>query len=170
MGRSGPSAAAAAKLATLLEGFRRHGLPVFHVRHVSTRPGATFFLPETDGALLHASVRPEPGEPVIVKHYPNSFRDTGLRERLGAAGVERLVIAGMMTHMCVDTSVRAAFDLGYECLVAGDCCATRALALNGATVDADSVQLAYLAALNGTFARVVTSSEALALLVDSAAD
>lgn len=157
------SDAAVALLGELLGEFRRKDVPVVHVRHVATKPGATFFLPETDGALIHARVRPEAGETVVVKHFPNSFRGTDLHATLQAAGITRLVIAGMMTHMCVDTTVRAAFDLGYECVVIGDCCATRTLALNGATVAAEHVQLAYLAALNGTFAKVVISSEARAL-------
>jgi len=157
------SDAAVASLGNLLGEFRGKAAPVVHVRHVATKPGATFFLPETDGALIHARVRPEANETVVVKHFPNSFRGTDLHEKLQAAGITRLVITGMMTHMCVDTTVRAAFDLGYECVVVGDCCATRALTLNGVTVAAEHVQLAYLAALNGTFAKAVNSPEARAL-------
>jgi nicotinamidase-related amidase len=69
------------------------------------------------------------------------------------------VIAGMMTHMCIDTTTRAATDLGFSCSLAHDACATRALTFKGVHVPAESVQAAYLAALNGLFAKVVSASE-----------
>jgi nicotinamidase-related amidase len=139
---------------TLLEAFRTRTLPVFHIQHIARRAGATFFLPGTKGAEIHAAVRPAAGEAVITKHFPSSFRETTLLESLRGAGASRLVLAGMMTHMCVDTTVRAAADLGFECLLAQDGCATRALQFSGQQIDAPQVQLAYLAALNGAFARV----------------
>jgi nicotinamidase-related amidase len=71
------------------------------------------------------------------------------------------VIAGMMTHMCIDTTTRAAADLGFACSLAHDACATRALAFNGVQVPAESVHAAYLAGLNGSFARVRPASELL---------
>jgi nicotinamidase-related amidase len=110
----------------LLTAFRDRLLPVVHVQHFSTRPGASFFLHGTHGVEIHPCVTPTAGEPVFPKHYPNSFRDTGLLAWLKEQGIDSLVIAGMMTHMCVDTSVRAAFDLGFACTLAHDACATRA--------------------------------------------
>jgi nicotinamidase-related amidase len=139
---------------TLLEAFRTHALPVLHIQHIAKRPGATFFLPGTTGADIHAAVRPSAEECVITKHFPSSFRETTLLEKLRALHASRLVLAGMMTHMCVDTTVRAAADLGFECLLAQDGCATRALQFSGHQVDAQHVQVAYLAALNGAFAKV----------------
>jgi len=146
--------AAVERAALLLEAFRAKGRPVFHIQHIATRPGATFFLPGTRGAEIHARVQPKAGERVVVKHFPNAFRETTLLEDLRSAGASSLVFAGMMTHMCVDTTVRAAADLGFACSVAQDGCATRALAFGGQTVEADKVQLAYLAGLNGSFASV----------------
>ncbi|MCE1204887.1 MAG: cysteine hydrolase [Holophagaceae bacterium] len=143
----------------LLAAFRAQALPVVHVQHVALRPGATFFLPGTPGAEIHSGVAPLPGEPVFQKHFPNSFRETPLREHLRRLGVTELVVAGMMTHMCIDTTVRAAFDLGFTCRLAGDACATRDLALSGATVPAAQVQAAFLAALHGTFAQVMAVEE-----------
>lgn len=156
--------AAVARAAQLLAAFRQRGWPIFHVQHIAQRAGATFFLPGTPGADIHAAVQPAPGETVVVKHYPNAFRDTSLLAGLRAAGATRLVMAGMMTHMCVDTSVRAAADLGFECLLAHDGCATRTLQFGGQTVDAQQVQLAYLAALNGSFAAVRSADELCAQL------
>jgi nicotinamidase-related amidase len=146
----------------LLEHFRRRALPTVHVQHLAASPGATFFLPGTEGAELHASVAPKPDERVVQKHFPNSFRETGLLELLRADGAKRLVLCGMMTHMCVDATVRAAADLGFECLLAHDACATRALSQGGVTVPAEHVHLAFLAALGSAYAQVQSTDEILA--------
>jgi nicotinamidase-related amidase len=151
--------AAGEKAAAALARFRKDGLPVFHVRHLSVRPGATFFIPGTKGADIHKSVTPASGETVIEKNFPNSFRNTSLEEKLKGAGVKNLVVAGMMTHMCVDASVRQAADLGYKVTLLGDACATRAQTFGGETVAARQVHAAFLAALNGFYAKVVRTDE-----------
>ncbi len=143
----------------LLTAFRQKALPVIHVRHISNYPGATFFLPGTPGAEIHDSVAPGDGETVIEKHFPNSFRDTPLLEYLRGNKITDLVVAGMMTHMCIDTSVRAANDLGFKCSVAHDACATKSLSYGGVVVSAENVQVAFLAALNGLFAKVQSVDE-----------
>ncbi len=158
------STAAVAQAAALLQAARARGRPVFHIQHLSTRAGATFFLPDTRGAQIHEAVAPRAGESVVVKHYPNAFRETVLLERLRAGAITSLAFAGMMTHMCVDTSVRAAADLGFECHLAHDACATRALSFGGRTVAAPDVQAAYLAGLGGAFARVQTARDVAASL------
>jgi nicotinamidase-related amidase len=151
------------RAASLLARFRQKGLPVVHVQHFATRPGATFFLPDTPGVQIHEGVAPVDGETVVRKHYPNSFRETTLLDHLRRLEVGQLVIAGMMTHMCVDSTTRAAADLGFQCLLAHDACATRALAFAGTTIPAEQVHTAFLAALNGLFARVLSVEEACAL-------
>jgi nicotinamidase-related amidase len=151
--------AAAANAAKLLAAYRKKGLPVIHMQHLSVRPGATFFIPGTPGAEIHASVKPLPGETVFQKNFPNCFRETGLLEHLRGAGISNLVIAGMMTHMCVDTTTRAAADLGFACSLAHDACATKALAFNGVEVAAGNVQASYMAGLNGLFAKVLPAAE-----------
>lgn len=152
------SEAAAANAAQLLAGFRGRGLPVVHIQHLMARPGAGFLMPGTAGAEIHASVAPQAGEAVIVKHYPNGFRATALLETLKAAGAERLVVAGMMTHMCIDATVRAAFDLGFGCTLAHDACATRALKFGATMVPAAQVHAAFVAALHGPFAEARASA------------
>ena len=151
--------AAGRKAGGALARFRERGLPVFHVRHLSVRPGATFFLPGTRGAEIHAAVTPRSGEPVLEKNFPNSFRNTELKAMLDQEGIKNLVIAGMMTHMCVDASVRHAADLGYKVTLLGDACATRAQTYAGETVPARQVHAAFLAALNGFYAKVVDTHE-----------
>jgi len=134
------SALAGEKAGILLKAFRKKGLPVIHMQHISTRPGATFFLPDTPGAQIHMNVTPAAGEALFQKHFPNSFRGTPLLEHMQKYRFTDLVIAGMMTHMCVDTTVRAAFDLGFQCLLAHDACATKALSFGGAAVPPENVQ------------------------------
>jgi nicotinamidase-related amidase len=150
---------AAAEAARLLRAFRAKAAPVFHMQHVSLRPTATFFLPDTEGVKIHESVAPAHGETVLEKHFPNSFRETPLLERLRGQGIDRLVIAGMMTHMCIDTTTRAAADLGFDCVLAHDACATRDLAFGGAKVAARDVHTSFIAALNGSFAKALTAKE-----------
>jgi nicotinamidase-related amidase len=149
--------AAGERAAAVLDRFRTAGAPVVHVRHESARPGATFFLPGTPGADIRACVAPRAGEAVLTKAYPNSFRETPLAAQLAAVGAKRLVVCGMMTHMCVDATVRAAFDLGYAVTVAGDACASRDLVYEGRAVAAADVHAAFLAALAAVYATVVAA-------------
>lgn len=158
------SDAAVTEAARLLAGFRDRGLPVVHVQHLSTRPGATFFLPGTQGAEIHAAVRPVQGEPVVQKHFPNAFRDTSLQALLAERGVDALVICGAMSHMCIDATTRAAFDLGYRCSVAADACATRDLEHAGHRVAAADVHAAFMAALAVPYARIAPAAELLGSL------
>lgn len=146
------STEASLKAAQLLAHFRQTQ------QHISTRSTATFFLPNTDGVRFHKNVIPARGEKVIEKHYPNSFRETELKEYLDTKGVREVVIAGMMTHMCIDATVRAAFDFGYSCTVAHDACATRGLTFNDLCVPADHVHNAYMAALASVYAKVAPTA------------
>jgi nicotinamidase-related amidase len=146
----------------VLEYFRAAKFPAIHIQHISTRPGATFFLPNTEGVEIHENVRPLPGETVIQKHYPNSFRETALLDYLRKEGITRLVIAGMMTHMCVEAGTRAAADLGFECTVLSDACATKALTFEGEVIPAEQVHVACLASLAAAYAKVMRVDELLA--------
>jgi nicotinamidase-related amidase len=153
------SPAAGAQAGKLLQAFRGNALPVIHMQHLSTRPGATFFLPQTKGVEIHHSVAPNPNEVVIQKNFPNSFRGTRLLDYLRELDIRQLVIGGMMTHMCIDSTIRAAADLGFECFLASDACATKSLSFGGVAVPAESVQAAFLASINGLFAKVQSVDE-----------
>jgi nicotinamidase-related amidase len=152
---------AAANAQTLLTQFRKAKLPVIHVQHVSARPDATFFLPETPGAQIHAAVAPQEGEVVVVKHFPNSFRFTSLQEILKQQQTYDLVICGAMSHMCVDSTTRAAFDLGFTCTVADDACATKDLMYKNKTIKAADVHASFMAALSVPFARIVPTRDVI---------
>ncbi|MFT3739229.1 MAG: cysteine hydrolase family protein [Breznakibacter sp.] len=145
----------------VLQHFRIRGLPVIHVQHLSVRPGSTFFIPGTTGADIHRNVAPVAGETLITKNFPNSFRETGLMELLKDLRVTGLVVCGMMTHMCIDTTVRAATDLGFQIELIADACATKDLEYDGVQVRADDVHRSFLAAMDGVFATVTTTSRFL---------
>jgi nicotinamidase-related amidase len=153
------SEAAAEQAARALAFFREKGMPVFHVQHVAMKPDATFFLPATRGAEQYASVLPAPGEPVVVKHAPDSFFDTELSRLLEEKNIARLVVCGMMSHMCIDTTVRSAKRLGYAVTLLHDACATKDLVFMDCRIPAQTVHGAFMAALDGTFA-TVTSTDA----------
>ncbi len=154
----GPEAAAdQARL--LLDAFRRAGEPVVHVQHVSGEPDATFMRPGTPGVEINPLVAPQDGEAVVQKAHPNSFLETELEGMLRGLGVDSVVVCGMMTSMCVDATVRAAADLGFDASVAHDACATLDLDFDGRTVPAADVHAAFLAALASAYARVASAEE-----------
>ncbi len=150
---------AAKNVKLLLEGFRKNNKNIVHVQHISTREDAIFFLPETEGVDIHESAAPLQGEKIITKHFPNSFRDTDLEDYLRDKGVEKIIFCGMMSHMCIDATVRAAFDKGFSCIVADDACATRNLSHNGVDVLSSDVHASYMAALGSVYAAVISTNK-----------
>jgi nicotinamidase-related amidase len=160
---------ASQQAARLLDHFRATHRPIIHIQHLAVRPGATFFLPGTPGADFHLNVQPLPDETIVQKNFPNSFRETQLLDVLREQQVNRLVICGMQTNMCVDAITRAAADFGFECTVAADACAARNLTFDGVTVPADQVHHAFLAALNGSYAKVLKVDQILAQLAEASA-
>ena len=143
----------------LLKIFRKQNLPIIYIRHESIH--GTFFNPNTNGVQIHNDIKPLDTETVIVKHYPNSFYETNLQNKLVENGVTELVVCGMMTHMCIDTTIRAAKDYGYKLTLISDGCATKELEWNGDYIPADTVQSIFMASLNQKFANVITSTDYL---------
>jgi nicotinamidase-related amidase len=141
--------------------FRKNNLPIVFIQHLATKPNASFFIPWTSGAEIHESVRPFENETVIIKNFPNSFRNTNLNQHLQTLNSTDLIICGAMSHMCIDTTTRAATDLGFSCTLINDACATRDLVFDDQKVQAADVQIAYMAALNGTFAQVISADQFL---------
>ncbi|AZB23425.1 cysteine hydrolase [Chryseobacterium bernardetii] len=146
----------------VLEHFRKNNLPIAHIQHISANPAESpVFVEGKSGAEIHENVKPLPGENVFQKFYPNSFRETGLLDYLKENDVTEVVITGMMTHMCIDATTRAACDFGYKCTVVGDACASRDLEINGKTVKADDVHHAFLAALEFFYAEIKSTEDYL---------
>ena len=135
---------AGANAGKILAAFRTAGEPVIHVRH-DFEPGGS----------IHSSVAPIDGEAVFTKSEVSCFNGTEVLAHLKKLGVTRLVLVGMQTHMCLEAATRAAADLGFECIVVGDACATRDLEFDGTTVKAADVHASTLATLDRTYAKVV---------------
>jgi len=151
------------KAQEILQACRSNDIPTIHIKHVSTRPDALHFLPCTKGVEFHPDVQPTKTETVIKKHYPNSFKDTNLLNHLIKHKIKHLVIVGMMTHMCIDATVRAAYDLGFSCTVIHDACTTKNLEFNSMVIPAQTVHNAFLAAIQPLYARVLSVKEYLHL-------
>lgn len=152
---------AATRAAQVIEAARARGDVVVHVRHEAPSADAPFFVPGSEGVEIIPTVRPNEGEPVIVKHYPNSFRETELKRMLDEKGVEEVVIVGAMSHMCIDATSRAAADFGYGPVIVHDACATRDVEFGGTMVPAAQVHAAYMSALAFAYGKVMTTSELL---------
>ncbi|MHC5350406.1 cysteine hydrolase family protein [Metapseudomonas furukawaii] len=154
--------AAADNAARLIADARRRGELVVHIRHEFPTQDAPFFRPGSEGAQLHPKVANLADEPVVLKHYINSFRETELKAVLDRHGIERLTVVGNMSHMCVDGITRAAVDFGYPVTVIHDACATLDLEFNGTRVPAAQVHAAFMAALSFGYAQVVSTEQFLA--------
>ncbi len=144
----------------LIRGFRERKQPVIYIQHVADKTSGAM-AEGSFGVQIHESVAPMEGEPVLIKHVPNSFHETGLKELLQEKGIKELVICGMMSHMCVDTTTRAGFDLGFAITVAQDACTTMPLTWNGVTVPASTVHQVSMAALADWFAKVESAKQVL---------
>ena len=139
----------------ILQAFRSKKQPVIYVQHVATQPDATFLLPCTKGVEFFSSVRPIQGEILVKKHYPNSFKDTTLFSVLQKLNVNHLVICGMVAHLTLDATVRAAYDLGLYCTILQDACAAQALQFKQTAVPEEMVLAAFLASLQSLYAHCV---------------
>lgn len=149
--------AALDEAARLLNLARRLGRPIFHIQH-DAGPGSPYDIRSPIGTIAD-QVAPMAGEAVVVKHYPNSFVGTDLEAQLKAAGIGSIVLAGFMTHMCVNSTARGAFNLGFQPTVVARATATRDLpSADGGLVTADALQRASLAMLGDLFAVVVPSA------------
>jgi nicotinamidase-related amidase len=141
----------------ILDYFRKQALPIFHIKHIINLAK----LPEDQKCRgdIHENVKPIPGEIVISKQTPGSFKGTILLEKLKEKNIDELAICGMMSHMCVDTTTREAFDLDFKCTVIHDACATRSLKFNNMEIPAAYVHASAMAALQYKFAKVISSEE-----------
>src|SRR3990167_8720365 len=152
---------ACAKTHEVINAFRAKKLPVIHVQHISTQPDAAYLLPCTKGADFYQTVQPVKGEVIIKKHYPNSFKDTQLLNHLIKNQINHLLICGMITHLAIDATVRAAHDLGFSVTVLEDACAAHQLEFHNNIIPTQQVHQAFLAAFIPGYANVITTSDYL---------
>ena len=156
LGTAGTKATANARL--LLDKARDNNTPIFHIAHHGEDKG-NIFDPLSDKVTIVDSLRPLDSEKTITKMHPNAFYDTPLQALIEATGKSQIVFAGFMSHMCVSSSVRAAFDLGFENFVCHDACATRNLpGAQGETLAANIIHDTAMAALQDRFAALMSTN------------
>jgi len=143
--------------------FRNQTLPVIHVQHINVSACATFFQPDTEGVLIHKNLTPYENEYLIVKHAPNSFFETNLLDIIKDNSITEIVICGMMSHMCIDTTTRACGDFGIKATLIDDACTTKNLSWHGKTIHAEIVHDVFMASLDSVFANVIKTDEFLSL-------
>jgi nicotinamidase-related amidase len=153
--------AAADAAQRILSHFRTNGSPVIHVQHVWDDPDATFMRPGTAGIEIHPKVAPIAGEPVIQKTEPNSFLGTTLLDELKAREIDSLVVVGMMSSMCVDSTVRAGTELEFDITVIHDACAAPDLEFLDQQMPGATVHACFMAALGDGYATVVSADNYL---------
>jgi nicotinamidase-related amidase len=145
--------------AKLLQRARSAGIPIVHIQH-DAGEGSPYDVRAEIGQIVE-QVAPQGDEPVIVKHFPDSFVQTELDDRLKALSAQNLLLAGFMTHMCVNSTARGAFNLGYVPTVIASATATRALPGPSGVVPSSSLQAASLAAIADLFGVVVPEVAAI---------
>lgn len=144
----------------LLEKARALKIPVIHIQHDGGE-GSPYDINAEIGAISD-EVAPLAGELVITKHYPNSFIATDLDQRLKALGIKNIVLAGFMTHMCINSTAHGGFNLGYIVTVVASATATRPLlAANGKVLSAQEVQDGAIASTRDLYAAVVDTVDGL---------
>ena len=129
--------------ARLADTFRAAGAPVVHIRverpHVDTQPPGSELVPDL--------VRD--GDHVVVKRTIGGFQDTGLHAVLSGLGVRTLVLAGIATNLGVESTARAAADLGYDLVFAEDAMTALTADEHRASVDLDFPRLGTVATVTG---------------------
>ena len=146
----------------LIKFSREKGYEIYFIRHISKKIDASFFKPDTYGAQLHKDLDIKDSL-IIEKNYPNSFRDTILKSELEKKRIDELIVCGAMTHMCIDTTIRAGFDLGYEITLVEDACATKDLRYQNRTIKWQEVHYGFVSALDKTFCKTVTTNKLISL-------
>jgi nicotinamidase-related amidase len=152
---------AIAEAKRLLDEARTAKRPVIHIVH-DAGPGTPYDVTAPIGKIVD-TVAPLGDEPTITKKYISAFTQTDLHEKLQALDCKELVIAGFMTHMCVNSTTRSAFELGYRCTVVGGATATRALpgGKDGIVIEAKTLHESSLSELRDMFAVVVDTVDDL---------
>ena len=153
---------AEARIGELLAAWRGAGLPVLHTQHASVNPRSPLH-PGHAGYAIQPAATPADGEPVYVKRVNSAFIGTTLEHDLRAAGIDALVVTGLITNHCVSTTARMAGNLGFRTIVVSDATATfDRVGPDGRVWDAETVHAVSLANLHEEFATIATTAEVLA--------
>jgi nicotinamidase-related amidase len=142
----------------VLDYFRAKSYPIIHIQHIALKENAPFFTKDSFGAEIYKDVSPLVGEYVVQKNYPNSFYKTDLINILEKENVRDIVICGMMSHMCIDSTVRGGSELGLNCTLIEDCCTTRDLIFMDKTINWEYVHYSFMSSLS-SFAKIIITND-----------
>ncbi len=152
---------AEANMATLLQAWRQTGRPIFHIQHCSLNPHSPLHA-DTPGHAIKELVQPKSEEPVFQKHVNSGFIGTDLEECLRKERITTLIITGLTTNHCVETTTRMAGNLGFDAYLVSDATATfDRLGPDGLLHRAEEIQIMTLVNLHQEFATIVTTDEVL---------
>jgi nicotinamidase-related amidase len=148
-------------IATLLHTWRQTNRPIFHIQHLSLQP-ASPLRADSAGCEIKDIVQPQHGEPVIQKHVNSAFIGTDLEERLRREDITTLIITGLTTNHCVETTTRMAGNLGFDTYLVSDATATfDRRGPDGTLHTAEEIQAMTLTNLHQEFATIATTTEVL---------
>jgi nicotinamidase-related amidase len=152
---------AESNIALLLSQWRKHALPIIHIRHCSVAPNSPL-RPELPGNAFKDEAQPLPGEKQFTKSVNSAFIGTELEKYLREQEISSLVIVGLTTDHCVSTSVRMAANLGFKVTLVSDATATfDRQGYDGVRYSADDIHRINLVSLNGEFCTVRSTEEVL---------
>ena len=156
---------AEANIAELLSAWRKRNFPIVHVRHISRTVGSPFW-PGQPGAEFQEALQPLSSEHVVEKNVPDAFIHSGLERWLQVRDINQLVVVGVSTNNSVEASARSAGNLGFATKVISDATYTfDKVDYSGVLRKASEVHAMSLANLQGEYAEIVATSEAL--LIDT---
>ena len=143
----------------LLGAWRAAGRPIIHVRHDSVQPGSTF-RPDQPGNRHRSGFEPRGDEPLITKSVNSAFIGTDLDLRLRRLGAAHVVVFGLVTDMCVSTTIRMGANMGWDMILVPDACDCFALPDGqGGTIPAEQIQAAHVATLAYEFCRIMSVAD-----------
>ncbi len=138
---------------------RESGMPIIHIQHKNEHPEAPFLRADSDGCEIHPSLKPLDSEKLYVKNFPSSFQATSLLSDLKEQGITELIVMGMMTNMCVDSTVRTAFEYGFEVTLIEDSCAAQRVITESSDISAEDVHTSFVYWLAAIFCKVVKTDQ-----------
>lgn len=144
----------------VLAHFRKHGLPVLHVQHISDNPQSQFH--NKQNQEFKSGFEPVTAEPVFQKTVNSAFIGTNLESYLRTNQICRLVVVGLTLPHCVSTTTRMAANLGFEVTLLADATASFTLSnKNGQAISPVTIHEINLLSLQDEFAQILTTEEFL---------
>ncbi len=143
----------------LLAAWRAASRPIIHIRHDSVQPGSPLVAGQP-GNRHRPGFSPQGDEPLVTKSVNSAFIGTDLDLRLRRVGAKHVVVFGLVTDMCVSTTVRMGANLGWDMILAPEACDCFALPDGrGGTIPAAQIHAAHVATLAYEFCRTTTVAE-----------